>query len=142
VSQSDHALMQMLDRYKAAVFAKDVDAFVALYADDVRVFDTWGKWSYDGIAAWGAMVNGWFGSLGDERVLVDFTDVRTRVDADLATLHAFAGFKAVSSEGKVLHAMQNRMTWTLKRAGDSWQVVHEHTSTPIDFENMKAILKR
>jgi hypothetical protein len=52
--------------YAAAVSAADVDAFVELYDDDVRVFDTWGRWSYDGLVEWRAMVREWFGSLGDE----------------------------------------------------------------------------
>ena len=54
---------QMLDAYAAAVRAKDVDAFVALYADDVRNFDLWAEWSYDGKEALRGMVAEWFGSL-------------------------------------------------------------------------------
>ncbi|WP_404615797.1 hypothetical protein [Rhodanobacter hydrolyticus] len=42
-------VVQILDSYKAAVFAKDVDAFAALYDDDVHVFDMWGAWSLQGI---------------------------------------------------------------------------------------------
>ena len=38
--------------------AKDVDAFAALFDVDVRVFDMWGVWSYDGIAAWPTTTGG------------------------------------------------------------------------------------
>lgn len=48
----DQPIRQVLDNDKAAVLAKDVDAFVALYDRDVLVFDMWRVWSYDGIAAW------------------------------------------------------------------------------------------
>ena len=65
----------LLDAYRDAVHAKDVDAFLAIFADDVRVFDMWSTWSHDGIDAWRAMAEDWFGSLGDERVRVDFDDV-------------------------------------------------------------------
>ncbi|CAB3778191.1 hypothetical protein LMG28614_00563 [Paraburkholderia ultramafica] len=41
----DNPILLVLDRYKAAVFAKDVDSFVALYDGDVLVFDMWGVWS-------------------------------------------------------------------------------------------------
>ena len=61
--------------YAAAVSAADVDAFVALYDDEVRVFDTWGRWSYDGLGEWRAMVGEWFGSLGDERPEVELHDI-------------------------------------------------------------------
>jgi ketosteroid isomerase-like protein len=54
----------VLRAYAAAVYAKDVDAFAALYAEDVQVFDMWGQWSHRGIEAWRTMAAGWFSSLG------------------------------------------------------------------------------
>lgn len=39
---------ELLDRYAAAARAKDAEAFLSLYADDVRTFDLWSAWSYDG----------------------------------------------------------------------------------------------
>src|SRR5712692_4325948 len=32
----------ILDRYRTAVYTKDVDAFIGLYDEDTRVFDLWG----------------------------------------------------------------------------------------------------
>ena len=69
---------EMLNAYAAAVRTKDVDAFVGLYADDVRNFDLWAEWSYDGKEALRGMVAEWFGSLPDDEVVaVKFDDVRT-----------------------------------------------------------------
>lgn len=135
-------ILQVLDDYKAAVFAKDVDSFVALYDPDVLVFDMWGVWSYNGIAAWREMVSGWFGSLGTERVVVDFSDAQTIVTQDLAVAHAFVTYKAVSADGVDLRSMNNRLTVTLRQKGDGWKIVHQHTSAPIDFETAKVIFKR
>jgi ketosteroid isomerase-like protein len=53
---------EMPDAYVAAVRAKDVDAFLALYAEDVRTFDLWSVWTYDGKDALREMVEEWFGS--------------------------------------------------------------------------------
>lgn len=69
------SVQSALQAYTDAVYAKDVDAFVAVFDDEVRVFDMWGSWSHDGIEAWRAMAVGWFDSLGDERVRVEFADV-------------------------------------------------------------------
>ena len=55
-------MKEILDAYVAAVRAKDVEAFLALYADDVRTFDLWSVWTYDGKQALRAMVEEWFGS--------------------------------------------------------------------------------
>jgi uncharacterized protein (TIGR02246 family) len=133
----------LLAAYGAAVYEKDVDAFVSLYDEDVRVFDQWGPWSYDGADAWRRMVTEWFGSLGSERVAVESEDVQTTVGNGVAAVHAFLTFKGLSADGEELRAMNNRLTWTLRRAGDgSWKIVHEHTSAPADFETATVSLER
>jgi hypothetical protein len=38
--------------------------------------------------------------------------------------------------------MQNRMSWGLKTSGHVLRIFHEHTSAPVGFEDMKAILVR
>ena len=132
----------LLDAYRDAVHAKDVDAFVAIFADDVRVFDMWGTWSHDGIDVWREMAEGWFGSLGEERVRVEFDDVRTTVGGDVAVLSAFVTFTGLSAEGDELRSMNNRLTWGLSKTGGTWKVVHEHTSAPVEMATGKVDLER
>ncbi|MGA3249105.1 MAG: nuclear transport factor 2 family protein [Paraburkholderia sp.] len=138
----DNPILQILDDYKAAVFAKDVASFIALYDEDVQVFDMWGAWSYNGIAAWREMVANWFGSLGTERVIVDFSNPKATVAQDLAVVHAFVTYKAVTADGVELRSLDNRLTAILTPRGDGWKIVHEHTSSPIDFETAKVIFNR
>ncbi len=138
----EKSITLMFEAYKNAVFAKDVEAFVALYDHNVCVFDMWGEWAYRGVEAWRGMVAGWFGSLGTERVAVDVDGVQTIVMHDLAVAHAFVTYKGISAEGKELRAMHNRLTWVLQQKGGSWKIVHEHSSAPIDFETTKVILQR
>ena len=122
---------ELLDRYAAAARDKDAEAFLVLYADDVRSFDLWGVWSYDGKDALRSMVAEWFGSLpDDETVVVKFDDVRTETGADVAAVSAFTTFAAETPDGAELRSMNNRLTWILRRDGDSWKIVHEHTSAP------------
>jgi uncharacterized protein (TIGR02246 family) len=133
---------QMLEAYAAAVRAKDVDAFVGLYADDVRTFDLWSEWSYDGKDAFRGMVTEWFGSLGTDVVAVEFDDVRTQAGEDVAGVSAFTTFRGLSPEGEELRSMNNRLTWVLRKDGDgSWKIVHEHTSAPAGGEG-KVKLRR
>jgi len=142
VIKLDNPVLQVLEDYKAAVLAKDVDAFVALYDEDVQIFDMWGVWSYNGIASWREMAARWFGSLGTERVIVDFSDVQTIGAQDLAVVHAFVKYKAVSADGVDLRSLDNRLTATLRKQGDGWKIVHQHTSSPIDFETAKVMFTR
>ena len=102
------SVTQVLEAYKAAVYAKDVDAFVALYDKDVWVFDMWGRWSYGGAEAWREMVTDWFGSLGSERVAVEFADVKTTSAREVVVAHAFVTYKGLSAEGEELRALENR----------------------------------
>jgi len=134
---------EMLTAYAAAVRAKDVDAFLGLYADDVRSFDLWQEWTYDGKDALRGMVAEWFGSIADdEEVVVRFDDVRTQAGPEVAAVSAFTTFAAVSPAGTELRSMNNRLTWVLRKDGDgSWKIAHEHTSAPAGEEG-KVQLRR
>lgn len=138
----EKAVAKVLESYSSAVHAKDVAAFVRLYDPKVRVFDAWGIWSYDGLEAWQRTVEAWLTSLGTGRVKVTFEDVQTSGTADCAVVSAIVTYASLSSDGKQLRAMQNRMTWGLKTSGHVLRIIHEHTSAPVGFEDMKAILVR
>ena len=123
---------EMLEAYAAAVGAKDVDAFVDLYEDDIRTFDLWSVWAYDGKPEFREMVREWFVSLPDVEVVeVSFDEVRTQSGADVGGLSAYTTFRAVTPDGKELRSMNNRLTWVLRRNADGvWKIAHEHTSAP------------
>jgi uncharacterized protein (TIGR02246 family) len=142
MQNTETTITEVLNAYAAAVLARDVDAFMSLYADDVCIFDLWGEWSYEGADAWRAVVTDWFGSLDSERVVVSFKEVRTTVTPDLAVVHAFVTYQAESPAGIFLRSLTNRMTWSLRSAQGSWKVTHEHTSAPADFNTSKVILQR
>lgn len=133
---------EVLAAYEAAVYAKDVDAFVALYDENVRIFDLWGQWVYEGARAWREMATGWFSSVGTDTILVEMDEVKTVHSGDIAVTHAFLTYKGVSAEGTVLRAMQSRHTWVLRQKDGVWKIVHEHSSAPVDLETMKVILQR
>jgi ketosteroid isomerase-like protein len=138
----DKEVSRVLESYRSAVFAKDSAAFMRLYDPNVRVFDAWGVWSYEGQAAWHTAVEGWFTSLATERVRVDFEEVKVSGGSELASLSAMVTYAGVSAEGKALRTMTNRITWVLRTTGHVLRIVHEHTSAPIGFADSKAILQR
>jgi uncharacterized protein (TIGR02246 family) len=134
-------IVKMIESYKAAVLAKDADAFCALYDSDVHIFDMWGQWSMRGIDAWRAMAQGWFSSLGTEQVIVDANHIESVITDELAVGHAIFTYTAVSAAGEKLRSLDNRITVVLKHTGDSWKVIHEHTSAPIDHGSLKGKLQ-
>ncbi|MFN0184587.1 MAG: YybH family protein [Aquabacterium sp.] len=138
----DKSIDRVLETYKTAVHARDVAAFMRLYDPKVRVFDAWGVWSYDGAPSWQLAVEAWFTSLGAERVKVSFDDLQKTGDADFALVSAVVTYAGVSAQGDPLRSMQNRLTWVLRTSGHVLRILHEHTSAPIGFEDMKAVLQR
>ncbi|HTJ05012.1 MAG TPA: nuclear transport factor 2 family protein [Caldimonas sp.] len=142
MSDSEKEIERVVESYKAAVLAADAEAFMRLYHPAVRVFDTWGVWLYDGAAAWQRAVEGWFASLGSERVRVSFSDVQIIAGRPLAVLDAIVTYTAESAKGEALRSMQNRITWVLRETGHVLRIVHEHSSAPVGFEDSKAILTR
>ncbi|MBT9456753.1 MAG: nuclear transport factor 2 family protein [Burkholderiaceae bacterium] len=142
MSELDKDVARILGVYESAVFKKDVEALMRLYDPGVRVFDAWGVWSYEGAEAWQRAVEGWFTSLGTERVKVTFADVQAFTGKDMASVSAIVTYSGISAEGQPLRAMHNRITWVLRTIGHVPRIVHEHTSAPIGFEDSKAILVR
>ena len=132
----------ILDAYAAAVYDRDAEAFLRLYDTKARVYDTWGVWVYEGTASRRLAIEGWFSSLGQERVKVSFDDVQITEDQALAVLTATGRYAAISADGVEIRSMQNRFTWVLQRKDGDWAIVHEHTSVPIGFSDLKGILQR
>lgn len=138
----DDSIAKVLDAYRAAVHAQDVAAFMRLYDPKVRVFDAWGVWSYEGAERWQTAVEGWLSSLGTEKVKVSFEEVQILGDADFACVSSIVTYAGVSAQGEPLRAMQNRLSWVLRKSGHVLRIVHEHTSAPVGFEDQKALLQR
>jgi ketosteroid isomerase-like protein len=142
VNDTEKSITRVLESYESAVISKDVEAFMRLYDPGVRVFDAWGVWAYEGSAAWRKAIEGWFTSLGTERVKVSFDEVQTSAGRELAMVSAIVTYAGVSAQGQQLRALQNRITWVLRASGPDLRILHEHTSAPIGFNDSKAILRR
>lgn len=125
--------------YARAVASKDVDAFMAIHAPDVQVFDAWGQWEYTGAAQWRAMATGWFASLGDETVEVGVAQVHSSVGEEVAYGFADVTFTGISATGERLRSITNRFTLGLNRGPDGWLIGHQHSSLPINMETGAAL---
>jgi len=123
---------RIFDAYQRAIYAKDVSAFMALYSQDVRVFDAWECYCYEDADTWRAVIERWFNSLGKETVQVSIQEVRTVVSSDYASASALVSYTAIAPDGGQLRSMKNRLSWVLACTHTGWKIVHEHTSVPIN----------
>ena len=115
---------------------------MSLYDNDIRAFDTCGVWLYEGFDEWRKMNEKWFHSLGRERDIVEFNDVKVESTEHFGFASAVATYSAVSDSGEVIRSMQTRLTWIARKYAGQWKIVHQHTSVPIDGSTISAILTR
>lgn len=140
MSNHEQAVLEIFDQYKAAVWNKNLDEYMSLYSEDVCVYDVWGVWVYRGRSELRNMAADWFNGLGDERDNVEFSGINVQLSGHLAVAHAFVRFAAISAEGHELRALHNRLTWTLNLIDGFWKISHQHTSVPIEVNNMQVML--
>ncbi len=136
------AIESLFGTYKNSVFQKDVETFVSIFDEKVRIFDMWQRWSYDGLSDWREMVENWFDSLGENKDIVEFNDIEIQSTGEMSVATAFVKFTAVSEKGEELRYLENRITWVVQKKKNGWKIIHQHTSGPIDFQTMKVILQR
>lgn len=142
MSELQQSVDRILEQYKAAVFSRDVSAFMRLYDPKARIFDAWGSWEYQDSAKWQIAIEGWFSSHTTEKFKVTFEDVQTQGSRDFAVVTATVSYASISPQGEQTRAMQNRLSWALRTSGHTLRIIHEHTSFPVGFEDLKAVLHK
>ncbi|MDH0866401.1 nuclear transport factor 2 family protein [Mitsuaria sp. GD03876] len=136
---TDTPIHAFLRDYAAAVFDRDHARFMALYAEDMHVFDSWDRWQCDSREDWSGMIAGWFEGIRDVRVRVTAKDVQAWGDASFAGGVATLEFAALDADGQPMRSTENRLTLLLRRDGDRWRAVHQHTSVPVDFQSKQVV---
>lgn len=126
---------EFIDAYINAYEALDVEAFLALYADDARVFDSAEPAEYPDKAAWRQQVEGWFGAFEPGReAKCDFVDVEIIEATELAVVNGHVTYSGtiVGTDEQV--ELEARATFVVQQLGGQWLVIHEHTSIPVEFD--------
>jgi len=127
----------VLEKYKRAIFEKDVESFLTIYDENVHIYDCWGKWESKGISLWRENVVNWFNGMREEGELlkVDVRDVTLEENTNLAFVHCAITFAAYNEKSEEkLRQITNRFTFGLKKVNGFWLITHEHSSLPIDME--------
>lgn len=125
--------------YKQSAWDKDTEGMIALYHDNVVIFDMWTKGHQTGLTEWSGVINDWLGSLGDERVNVIFEMIELHEGNDAGFGSALITYQAISTNNTIVRSMKNRITVGFIKQKDKWRVIHQHTSAPIN-SNLEAIL--
>jgi ketosteroid isomerase-like protein len=125
--------------YKQSAWSKDAESMIALYHNNVVIFDMWKQGYQTGLITWSDVIKDWFGSLGEEKVNVIFEMIDIHEGDNVGFGSALITFQAISIDNSIIRSMKNRITLGFMKERDEWKVVHQHTSAPIS-SNLEAIL--
>ena len=118
--------------YQQAAWDQDIESMIGLYDDNVVVYDMWTHGYQMGLAGWSGVIKDWLGALGDEKVKVTFEMIEIHEDGNIGFASALISYQAVSADNTILRSMKNRLTIGFQRKKDTWKVIHQHTSAPIN----------
>ena len=126
--------------YQRSAWDKDASAMISLYDEHALIFDMWDQGYISDSSKWSKIIIDWLGSLGEEKVKVEFEMVKIHQSGDVGFASALIQFQAISSEGAVLRSMKNRISLGFSKEEDGWKVIHQHTSAPVSSDGLTAIL--
>lgn len=125
--------------YKQTAWNKDIDGMIALYDDEVLIYDMWAKGYQTGLVEWSGEIKDWLSSLGEEKVNVIFEMITIHESGDVGFASALVSYQAIAPDGNILRSMKNRITVGFQKKNTGWKVIHQHTSAPIN-DALSAIL--
>jgi len=126
--------------YQKSAWDKDASAMISLYDEHALIFDMWDQGYISNSSEWSKIITDWLGSLGEEKVKVEFEMVKIHQSGTVGFASALIVFQAISGEGAVLRGMKNRISLGFSKFEDGWKVIHQHTSAPISSDGLTAIL--
>jgi ketosteroid isomerase-like protein len=131
-------IRRRIESWTNALRAKDVDALMSHYVEDILVFDLAPPLQYKGFAAYRQNWSDWFpsfqGPVGYEIRELDITTA-----GDVAFCHSLNRISGTRTSG------ENSNTWVratvcLRKISGTWMIAHEHFSVPINMETLRGVL--
>jgi uncharacterized protein (TIGR02246 family) len=127
VEQDAAAIKSVLDTMSTAHHTKNPHAFAAVFAADATIYNLAPPLVHRGVDV--AEKQAWFDTW-EGPVVIEPKDFQITVAGDTAFAHGYMGMAGKKKESDHPIAFWMRETLCLKRQGEQWKIVHEHTSVP------------
>ena len=127
MSDTKEEIQKLADHWIESLKARNVDALLEHYADDVVAFDVPPPHSVTGKAAIRRNIENWL-NMFKGPIDVEIKEAEIEASGELAILrqHARVSDRAKGKES----GMWVRATVCYRKQGEKWLVIHEHTSIP------------
>ena len=123
-------IRQLLEHWRAALSARDLDQMMEMYSPDVIFFDAVPPYEHRGRDAyrqtWENMLQ-----LLPKRIESEVRDVSVTVSGDTAFMHCLNRLVCTET-GEHATCGWVRVTVCYQRIDNHWKVIHEHVSVPFD----------
>lgn len=130
---SETQIRSLIDAWRQAVMAKDIERIVSYYADDITAFDAVGALQFKGKQAyrdhWQACMEFCPGP-----GIFDFEQLQIVAADDIAFAHWLAHCGGTDEQGQT-KACWMRVSAGYQRIDGQWRVRHEHWSAPFDMQS-------
>lgn len=127
--------------YQKSAWNKDSSSMIKLYDEHALIFDMWDQGYISNPSEWSKIITDWLGSLGEEKVKVEFEMVKIYQSGNVGFASALIQFQAISIDGAELRSMKNRISLGFSKFEDGWKVIHQHTSAPISSGGLTAMFE-
>ncbi|KAB0500057.1 YybH family protein [Pseudomonas vancouverensis] len=135
---SAHTQIQnLIEAYRQAVIAKNVDQIMALYADDIVSFDAVKALQFKGKAAYRAHWQDCMEMCPGPHIF-EFHDIRIEAGQETAFAHWLAHCGGTNDKGETQSCWM-RGTAGYRQVNGVWAIVHEHWSAPFDMASGAAL---
>lgn len=129
----ENSVLKVLRSREAAVAEGVAESFISHFADDAVLYDlppplqvqSDRAEGVDALNRWFATWNGRVESLVPEPTII--------IDGDLALVFGLANLRG-DKKGEGPQSMWLRSTVAMRREGDRWKIVHEHSSFPLKMD--------
>ena len=128
-----------LDRWAKAFAAKDFEAIMALYTDDVIAYDVVPPLQYTGKVEYRTDYEQFLSQYADN-VKVEVRDLHIGANGDLGYAAGLELLSGTLKNGQK-SAVWVRFTSLFRKSGGRWLDFHDHVSVPADIESGKAMME-
>ncbi|GIK80755.1 MAG: SgcJ/EcaC family oxidoreductase [Xanthobacteraceae bacterium] len=119
----------LIDQWREATLARDIDRVMACYAPDVLAFDAIGALQFKGRDAYRQHWQACFSQM-QGAMTFEISELQITTSQDLAVFHYIARCGG-TCDGEEKSGWM-RVTGCCRRTRGPWRIVHEHFSSPFD----------
>jgi uncharacterized protein (TIGR02246 family) len=134
--EANQELEAVIEARVRGVRAKDLEAVLRLYAEDVVAFDLVAPLQHRGREGLKKRLAEWFASFSTD-IDYELRDVELSVSGDVAFDHHLTHVHATNRSGQVID-MWFRESVGYRSVSGQWLVVHQHSSVPMNMTNGQA----